>query len=451
MWKFILCFIFYQMYTIPGISESGKQVHKTIYIDPDYKGTFHNGTKNQPFNTFDQLKFSSNSCYLLKAGSEIEVNASIFISGLKNCTISSYGEGKKPLIKYFGNGRLLDIYRSKNFKISLISFDCKEEAVCAIKYGDYCDDVSIDSCDIRGGTWGIRIVANFPDRAVRNVRIRNSKIHDIADDGIYVMRAKDVVISNCTIYKVNQNFFKVGKSEDEASGDGIQFYEVDTFQIIKNKIDRSDTGNKFSLILQNARAGRVSGNYFIGPSNNTVIYISYHSSNILIDMNRLQGGKTAVYCHGQNIYLIKNIINEMDFRAFVFIDCLDIFMYHNTCYRIKHAIYGSNFHASVYNNIFYFLTGEGLAFSAGDHIESGNNCYFPHQVNMFGEYSSLLLYRLNTQNGRSSFVSDPLLLDPDNGNFHLNENSPCRKRAKKIHLPEHILTRVNLNDNIGAR
>jgi hypothetical protein len=380
----------------------------------------------------------------------MEIEKSIFITGVENCTISSYGKGMKPLIKYLGDGRLFDIYRSENFKISLISFNSRDESICAVKYGDYCNNVSIDSCEIQGGTWGIRIVANFSDRAVRNVKISNCTVHDIADDGIYVMRAKNVEIIGCTIYKVNQNYFRVGKTEDASSGDGIQFYEVDTFEIYGNKIDRSDTGNKFSLILQNAHTGRVSENYFVGPSNNTVMYISYHSSNILINRNRLKGGRTAVYCHGQNIYLINNIIDEMNFRAFVFIDCMDIFMYNNTCYNIKDGIYGSNFGVSVYNNIFYFQSGDGAAFTAGDHIESGNNCYFPHQANMFGIYNSLLSYMLNTPNGAGSFVRDPLMVDPGNGDFRLDENSPCRNKAKKIHLPPHVSEHVIFGDNIGA-
>ncbi|MFA5151302.1 MAG: hypothetical protein WC554_01955, partial [Clostridia bacterium] len=65
-----------------------------VYIDPSFTG-MPNGTINAPYKAFPT--FQANTIYYIKSGTTLTLNSTLVIDA-DNVTITSYGDGAKPVI-----------------------------------------------------------------------------------------------------------------------------------------------------------------------------------------------------------------------------------------------------------------------------------------------------------------------------------------------------------------
>lgn len=161
-----------------------------------------------------------------------------------NTDIYSTVIGSKFIRYTGGRNKIIQIYGSGNFEF--IGFDVSVArggvAICAIHISDSAT-VIIGYCDLHHVQWGIRAFQGFNSKII----VKNTKIHDTEDDGIFAQNTNDWEIYNCHIWNVNMNYWKPNST---SGGDCIQIaYRQGTLNIHHNIFDHSSTGNKFCVIV----------------------------------------------------------------------------------------------------------------------------------------------------------------------------------------------------------
>lgn len=237
-------------------------VGKAIYIDTSYVGTEMLGTIEKPYNSWARVPKTPNTTYLFKRNTIIETSTGLgeFLN-IENVRFGAYGFGNlRPIIRanaVSGNNFFIlsvrqynnaDLAERTNTKISGLAFHTVTPSLCnGLRLGS---NSSIENCYINGGVWGWRETGarvGDPNR-IKNVSIKNSVIENTLDDGIFIQNVDNIEIDNVNVIKSNQNWAP-GVSQSIASGDGIQLNGVTKISIKNTLVDRSDTGNKFCIII----------------------------------------------------------------------------------------------------------------------------------------------------------------------------------------------------------
>ncbi len=269
----------------------------TVYINSE--ATMNgNGSMDSPFNQLPDI--TSNTTYLIKCNTTLPVNQNIDIGFKHDIAFSSWGRGDKPVISA-GEGvkKLFNIYDSEHIIFENLELKGSRSQVCGIGCGATSEgkDILIRNVRVHDFIWGIRALAN-----VSGIKIINSEIYNTLDDGIFMKKADSILIQNCRIYRINQNWLLKGHSQKVAAGDCIQLESCSRWVVKDNILDRSDTGNKFALIANNGDriGGKVLNNIIYTPFNSgdggAGIYMSGGLDGVLISGNEIYGftGEKAV-------------------------------------------------------------------------------------------------------------------------------------------------------------
>lgn len=269
----------------------------TVYINPEatMDGT---GSIDSPLNHLPEI--SSSTAFLIKGNTTLPLNHNIDIGYKHDITFSSWGRGEKPVISA-GEGvkKLFNIYDSEHIIIENLELKGSGSQVCGIGCGTTSEgkDILIRNVRIHDFIWGIRAIAN-----VSGIKIKDSEIYNTLDDGIFMKKADSILIQNCKIYRVNQNWLLKGHSQKVAAGDCIQLESCSNWVVEGNILDRRDTGNKFAFIANNGEqtGGKVLNNTIFTPFNSgdggAGIYMSGGLNGVLISGNEIHGfaGEKAV-------------------------------------------------------------------------------------------------------------------------------------------------------------
>jgi len=250
-----------------------------VYIDPTTTDPIKNGTIDYPYDSWQSFTIQSNTTYLTKRGTSLQLHVSrIEIDNKVNVTFGAYGVGERPVI-YSRNSTafMMMVKRSDNVMIRDLHFTRHPDNT-VMPSGIYISghssgttpttNTSIINCEISYCWGGIRAMPF--STGIETITVDSCLIHHIDDDGIFIVDTDNVTIKNSHIYLVNLNFWKVGVTHNEAPGDCIHLVNNTNNYLIENNIlDRRHTGNKFAFIYGNTSyrpvRGRVIGNTIYPP------------------------------------------------------------------------------------------------------------------------------------------------------------------------------------------
>ena len=329
----------YDYYDTNEINNADDYTNK-IYIDPDFTG-ISDGSVTHPYKGLADVPQQGDTAYLIKRGTHHEIPASYgnFNFYGENIIICAYGEGVRPTIQG-ANLRFGNNYAT----IRDIEFLSHSPAFTNTNSLAHFGTIFNVKCS---GIWTFS----------RNTRFIGCEISGSGSNGIFVQQwdlsvDQHVEIAYCHIYEVNQSWHPdeeggEPKGQWDAFGDGIQFSTYrGTYHIHNCIVDRSDTGNKFCVIV-NAHTngghmitGIIENNIMYGPQSypdgGAIIYLgnvvgenlpspsAFHTCTIR--KNRLIGSYSpmgdnwtgaCLYANSTLMYVYGNLLKDTDYGGLI--------------------------------------------------------------------------------------------------------------------------------------
>ena len=220
-----------------GIIPNEKDYQNIIYIDPAYSGD-SDGSIQRPYRTLHDVPQKSNTAYLMKRGtSYVNNTGNHFTFNVGNVLLGAYGEGERPVIRAEGSGGI--IFSKDNSTI-------RDIVVRYVQFG-------VHSNEIEGA---VAFNVNMRSSWVwaRNIRFIGCEVKGAGTNGIFIQQrdfSSDsfIEIGHTHVHKVNQRWTPTTNQWD-ASGDGIQITGFrGEYHIHNSIVDKSDVGNKFTIIV----------------------------------------------------------------------------------------------------------------------------------------------------------------------------------------------------------
>lgn len=371
-----------------------------VHIDPTVDSADkEDGSLQYPYNSFSDFKFVVNGTYALKRGTTISTDyININVDGV---TLCSYGDSdQRPVIKSTAKDQhaiLTHWSGPSNITIRDIEVNAPNANSC-IRFGGNGNNLKVINCLLHEAYWEFRSIG------ATNVLVYNTEMHSAHDDGMFWQYCENIEISHCSVYHVNLNWQPPSTPETEAGGDGIQLDKCNHWHVHHNKIDRTNSGNKFCFISNNTEQndGIFEYNYCISSEYPvTGVYLG-SGKNLIVRYNYLTiPGGAPVYSHSSNLLV-----------------------HHNVFSTIGSPLYSSGT-AKVYNNLFKNFT---LAIQGGE-LEIMNNVFVPDkELYWIYKVSDLTAYNnlLNDDAENEGIINgNPAFVDEDNSDFHLSGTSAC--------------------------
>ena len=304
------------------VFSNSSDFENVLYINPNYSGE-SDGTIDNPYSTLNDAPQIDNTAYLLKRGTSYEA-FDHYEMNASNILIGAYGEGDRPKIIAEGRGGI--IFAQSNVIIRDVELSYVQFGV----WGNEISEVISFNVKMRSSwVWA------------RNVRFIGCEVSGASRNGIFIQQrdfSEDnyVEIAYSHIHKVNQNWTPE-TGEAEASGDGIQISGFrGEYHIHNSIVDRSDTGNKFSIIINphhneiNPVSGLIENNILRGPmpqpDGGSIIYIgnvqeaTQDAHHELVVRNNEMYGSTydgvnytgaAIFSHSSKFEVYGNYVQEV--------------------------------------------------------------------------------------------------------------------------------------------
>lgn len=238
--------------------------------------------------------------------------------------------------------------------------------------------------------------------------VADNYVHDTPKEGIDVKESS-------TGGEVRDNFV------ERACGVGIYLNEAFDVRVFRNRIRRA------GYFLNNGGEALCSDYPVFGP-----LIGQYYGTGILLavgDLGELSQGELS------NIELYQNVVWDAHGNGLEFWDEL----------RESHTGTGEMTDIRIYNNVFYNTGLAGIRLQDVSRVEVVNNILALNNEDAFtgnaiseGTLShNLFLFRHDGQQplGANSVVGDPLFVDPANGDFHLQADSPAIDAGLDVGLP----------------
>jgi len=395
------------------------------------------GTRADPRNTVTGIVESINETFLFKRGSSQTLTGSAILQ-VDGLTYAAYGIGAKPTMKRDSGSPAYCLYIQGSADGTVIrdinfTWDTVDQYpnVFIVATSSAVNTV-IKHCDFERCYTPI---AHFSagDGAMT---IEWNYIHDVREDGMILTSAPGNTINANTILRPNLNWDLVAHTETGAAGDGIQLTTCTGIHYIKNNyIDRSNSGNKFCIIVGgDDRTGShfyIQDNFMIcpirdGDSNGSVGVYTANASTYL-DRNYLYNGKSATSVEGSNqtwMYARYNIFEDFDGTGAQACHHADKGWYINNVFKnVAHGINeGFNDVVYVYNNIFSVRAGDIPYTRTG--YDCDYNLFTAEVAGMFGGANdSLSDWQGASTNDDNSLTGPAGLIDVDARDFRLATGS----------------------------
>ncbi|MCB2220084.1 MAG: cadherin domain-containing protein [Bacteroidetes bacterium] len=407
-----------------------------VYIDPTNSGDpAEDGTQEHPFDSWGDFTLAENTTYLQKAGTEFQLSGTINIDNISNVTISSYGEGERPILNSNpgSNAAIIRVARASNTVVDGMALignlsNSPEGGVFVSGHwsagGDPTLNTVVNNCEIAYCYNGVRgVPASTP---IETITVTNCDIHHINEDGVFIKHCENITIENCHMWHINLDWHIQGHLESQSPGDCIHILgDCDNYLIKDNILDRRYTGNKFCFIYGNTSytpsvSGRVIGNTMYPPK----------------DTITSNGGAAMYFSESGYVEVAYNKIIGRDYEwggtpvaiAHMEVDSIDFY------YNLMDSVTGCNFvmkndYANVYNNTLIANkdAGWGILFSGTESgyvrnnivaLKSGYPIYF-NNTGLVNENNLMIEGNVSTWNQEIGIASW------ENGNFMLTSGSNC--------------------------
>jgi len=427
----------------------------TYFIDPT-AGSNGVGTRASPYNSWGNATITAGKNYLQKRGTTNSVTTKISIVQKDNILVGSYGNSTqrpKIIALNMSGSHIFDV-ASDNIVIRDMDINATF-AASGIKFVAYDPDPTqgshndtIDDCRIQNSEWGFRSLTND------GLRILNSEIAHVGNDGIYIEDKKNAEIAYNYVHDVNEKYLQSGiwcqrdhpdntsqcELETYSGGDGIQLSgensdgeSINGFNIHHNIVDHSSTGNKFDIIANGDTNGSdhgvIENNYLKRAPNSVDVAIYTHfNTGDLIRYNTIENG--GIMTHGVGLTISYNIFKNAStlFLLYPDIGGYNCSIYNNIFYgahpshpsgnpNSENALiyFDYNQQYNIKNNIFYYINTTTTNVSGGNSggINYTKNIYYP-TINSQDHSRDTL-----------AIISDPLFTNISISDFRIQTGSPA--------------------------
>jgi hypothetical protein len=384
-----------------------------VYIDPAAAAPGDGSSPESPLQSWSQVNFQADTAYVQKRGTTDLVTSAIIV-GPDNVLLGAYGDeaGPRPVISDV-SGSIQYMVQVAGDAVTVRDLELVSPRAASgihyaagywpsdgVAYNNYVHGVDQSNYLM----WGVRV---FGERT----RVLSNTIDFIGDDGIFVQYASDVEIAYNQITRINQKWFE-DPSEAYSGGDSIQFDSSNRFHIHHNYMDRSDTGNKFCVIVnpktENA-TGIIENNICLIAKDRVPVFIGYYDGFRATVRNNhfvytdTDGGGVGIWNHAPYLDVYNNIFENFSGGLVIANSQTIATLSHNVFYDVHNQ--GSNLSASVtaYNNI--FAIDEGAVAFGG----SSAGLTASHNLFLRGEQAV----------GDHPVVGDPGFVDAPDHDFHL--------------------------------
>ena len=394
---------------------SAADFSNVVYIDPSAASAGDGRSPESPLTSWTQVSWAPNTAYLQKRGTEATVSPYLS-TGANDILLGAYGEGPRPILRPAAavSGDNGTIHQGSNRGVTVRDMHIFGTGLaCTIRLGRG-GDITLFNNRLEDTGWGIR-----GHGAGSGFRIIGNLIHNTEVDGVYLQYHRadpnKVEIAWNHIFDVNTRWEDPYTDENYASGDGVHINGSTHIHIHRNVIDRTLTGNKFSIIVNRTGAetslahGLIEHNYLTTPR---------HAGD----------GGAAVYIQNASGWTIRHNIFDGDLEerrlGAIFNATADMTLYGNL-FKQTGRVVNQGVTTRIYHNVFWDMSG---AISEGGNAIVRNNIIDNRRSTNPLSGASVLennLFTTTRAGDTSNLVGDPLFLDPDNWDFRLSGGSPA--------------------------
>ncbi|MFO7940978.1 MAG: right-handed parallel beta-helix repeat-containing protein [Bacteroidales bacterium] len=396
MKKILLCWIISLSYL------TFLQGQDTLYLNPQNSSDpARNGSKEHPYISLEEITLQNNTVYLFKRGTTMGIGNLIFQS-INGITFGAYEQGTLPRI----NSSSIQIRGCNEFTIEDIEI-YSEGSNCLRFHHEYTNEnIVVRNCIFHGGNWELNGDQVALTGRMTHMYVENTEIYNIYRDGIYLVDSHDITFNGCYIHNVNKIY---NDNVDDANGDAIQVLGTTQLTIQNCFLDRSDSGKKFGLILnENSDDAIIEDNVFIGPK-------------------KTVNGGANLYLTGSGHTVRRNVFR--DAPNGIYSHATDPLIHHNQFIAHNQGIYIASNSGLLYNNTFY-NNDIGIYTWLGGSIIKNNVVYLTSESQeAFHVADVTLTNNLQNRTGENAkedvIIENPKFMDVENLDFRLTSTSPC--------------------------
>ena len=396
----------YDPYTLPV---------DAIHVDPtNAADSAQDGSLAHPYDSFGKLSFSDGAVVVVKRGTTIDIDVlEIKANGV---TLGAYGTGDAPVIHstaVAAGSNKYAVYTGDKHDIVVRDLEIYAPDATSLLRFQGGSNVRVVNCKLHGAYWGVRTFS------IDGFKLENSEIYDILEDGVFVQGVTNIEIAHLYVHDVNQNWKPPYTSQADAGGDGVQFDSCNKWHVHHNVIDRTNSANKFCFISNNPNQddGVFEYNVLSGP--------------------RTTGGDggASIYLHDGNGLVIRYNLVQAPTPSPFYSHAEGLKIYGNVFTGASGSLFASG-SAEVLNNLFFDQNG-GVS---GGAITAQNNIFSLAGGSTFDVQSLTEDHNLLTSGtpGSGSFLGDPKLVAPTQGDFHLGAGSDAIDKGADVGLSEDL-------------